>query len=142
MKRILLLLLCIFCLSGCTNLPSENESSEKLVQVYDIIDNNCKNLTIIEDKDITSYIDEINDMEFSLSDGCRYVVAKFENADSLWRVQICTEENGDFIYRNMKYQIPIYETQEFIIYQLPGTCDDYMIFEYVLEGDETIENNN
>ena len=42
MKKTLLLLLCAFCLSGCTNLPPENESLEKLKQVYDVIDNDFR----------------------------------------------------------------------------------------------------
>lgn len=142
MKKALLLLLCVFCLSGCTNLPPENESLEKLKQVYDVIDNDCKTITILEKEAVTPYIEQIDDMDFPLSDGYRYVVAKLKDPEFLWRIQICTEENGDFIYRNMKYQIPVYETQDFILYQLPGTCDDYMIFEYVLEGSDKVEDNN
>lgn len=113
--------------TGCTVLPDESPQQEYLVEVYDIIDNQCSNPAIFITENINNYK---TDITIPALDGYRTVIADFGKNKEIWRVDICTEENGSFIYRSMEYQIPVYEGNGYLIYQIPGSCKDYMIFLY------------
>lgn len=128
----LLTVISILC-TGCAALNKEIPKTEELVEVYDIIKNQCSNSNIKITEDVEKYIEDIDMTMLRELEGYRMVVADFGKYAEIWRVDICTEESGEFTYRNMQYQIPIYEGNGFILYQIPGSCEDYMIFEYQLQ---------
>ena len=134
MKTIISIFLFIvtFSLTGCSNLSEEEQKQEILFKVYDIHDNFCNDTTLrIHENAVVPT--EILDNGFQPIDGYRTVTAEFSDDIPIWRVCICTQENGEFVYRNMTYQIDIHEGEDYIVYQIPGECSDYMIFTYILE---------
>ena len=138
-KKIFSIVLIGIILTGCAKLSEGKPREIGLIKIYTITNNqiDSNKLRIVEDeKTIEKVLEEQNLYNSDLSDGCRWVIcqnAKDNEKDKIneqWMINICTQENEQFVYRNINYKIPVYEGNDYILYQIPGGCSDYMIFVY------------
>lgn len=122
------LIMCL-CLTGCAKLPPTSEINTSLLDIIEITDNkpDSKLITIVEDKKISNFLEKNNDY-VTEEEGYRWIVATIQ--EPFYKINIATQENEKFIYRNLEYDIEWVRRDGYIRYKIPGACDDYMLFIY------------
>ena len=123
-KKIFSIVLIGIMLTGCAELSEGKHREIELTKIYTITNNqiDSNKLRIVEDeKTIEKVLEEQNLYNSDLLDGCRWVIcqnAKDKEKDKIneqWMINICTQENEQFVYRNINYKIPVYEGNDYIL---------------------------